>query len=681
MFSQTTVRRVVFYRQLLLDGLIILVVAYFYCGASLLDFKKTDLQTSGEHNESATLPLLAEVGINRHGEIPLWNPYMLTGFPLVGDFINHLWHPVSTIPIMIWGGINGMKVSVFIAFVLAGWGQWLFTHIFGVRSFFRLWSGLTFMLSGGLAFFWRLGWYELVLGMAWFPWCFAALWWSLKRRDMFSLGLTALCVTMVLTTGGGYYPVYLFVCLSLLTLVAIVASPSKDRWRKLFRAVVIVMLSAGLAAVALLPLWDGYLYTFREAGLDVEQGTSLPILYALFNYVIPDHTWFTANALGKINGSHWFYMGYLSLGALIFVPWAFAESPNRRRTITALFVLISALLLWQANRYFPVNFLYDLFPALYTLRLPQRLLTLTASPILALSAIGMHHLFLAIRRHTRAAWVSVSVKGESTAQWLSLNSVAWSAMAIVISFDALNVFNVNQSMGFLPSRLNSKSLAAIRWIKEQDPTLYYISLGVGPVYWDWTPAGYDLEVPIINFDYGRRMISYDKQRQPTSPFYALPKYVIAAPDQLPPPPAQRLRDFEGVNIWRIPNALPFAFSAPPDSLKSGVVLNFEEATPVRVQLDGPNRVIARGQPARPGEQLVVLVSNYPGWRVKVDGQLASLQTINDYLGATMLPGDHTYIFEFSPTPYYIGLIISSLSLLAVVIVSVMEARRLPVFKL
>ncbi len=194
------------WRPYLAEWLIILLVAYLYSATALLDFDPQQLQQSGEHNESATLPLLAEIGLKRYGRIPLWNPYMMTGLPHVGDLINHFWHPLSTLPVLLWGAINGMKVSVFLAFVLAGVGQWLFAHVFGLRGFVRLWAGLLFMLSGGIALLWRVGWYELLLGMAWFPWCFASLWWALQRRGRASLALTVICAALVLTTGGGYYP-------------------------------------------------------------------------------------------------------------------------------------------------------------------------------------------------------------------------------------------------------------------------------------------------------------------------------------------------------------------------------------------------------------------------------------------------------------------------------------------
>ena len=77
----------------LLEWIIILVVAYAYCSSALLDFDPTQLQQTGEQNESAMRPILADLSLKRYGQIPLWNPYMQTGFPAAGDMLGHFWAP------------------------------------------------------------------------------------------------------------------------------------------------------------------------------------------------------------------------------------------------------------------------------------------------------------------------------------------------------------------------------------------------------------------------------------------------------------------------------------------------------------------------------------------------------------------------------------------------------------
>ncbi|MGC1377439.1 MAG: hypothetical protein WA821_14500, partial [Anaerolineales bacterium] len=89
----------------------------------------------------------------------------------------------------------------------------------------------------------------------------------------------------------------------------------------------------------------------------------------------------------------------------------------------------------------------------------------------------------------------------------------------------------------------------------------------------------------------------------------------------------------------------------------------EMASALDVHDDGPNDVVVTGEPAREGDQLVVLVNDYPGWELQVDGKPAPYLPINDYLGAAMLPGRHTYHFVFRSLPFTIGLIISITTLL------------------
>lgn len=640
---------------------IILLLAYLYSSATLLNFDPQQLQQTGEHNESVTLPLLAEIGLKRYGEIPLWNPYMLTGFPHVGDFVNHFWNPVGTLPVLIWGGVNGMKVSIFISFVLAGFGQWWLAHVFGVRGFLRLWAGLLFMVSGGLALLWRLGWYELLLGAVWFPWCFASLWWALHKRDRRSLVVTAVCVAMVLTTGGGYYPLYLFVALGVLVGVALLWSGAAERWARLHRAAAVCLFTIGLLAVMLLPMVDGFRYTARDALPDLEQRMSQTIPYALINYVVSAPEWFNSDVLSKGVGASWFYIGYLPLAALLFVPLAYSQARWRRPAIFALGLLTLVLLAWQASRYPPVSYLYQQIPFLYTFRFPSRLLIIATSPLVVLAALGLQHLLLVARRWGRGRHLAlVSHFSEGQGRGIALRWVLYAALLLVVALSLHDVFRVNQSVAFAPQQRNAKSQAALRWLKEHDPGLYYTTVGGGAIYWDWVPAGYELEMPIINFRYNRRLRSMDTQTQSGSPFAASPKYMFALPDQPRPENAEMLADFDGVGLWHLPDALPFAFHT--DSARLSVGVTGEGVTPLEARLAGPNQVVVWGETEETAEQLVVLVSDYPGWRLYVDGQSAPLRPVNGYLGATMRPGEHTYTFVFQPVKHFIGLGISLITL-------------------
>jgi len=322
------------WKIILLEWAIIIVIACGYSFKALLDFNPLQLQQTGEQNGNAVGPLLAEIGVTRYGEIPLWNPFMQTGFPQAGDLLAHFWMPFSTIPVLIWGGINGMKVAVFLEFITAGLGQWYLGQVFGLRGIFRLWSSLTFLLSGGLALLWRLGWCELLLGAAWFPWVFGIFWTALHNKKRLSLVFCAFCVSMVLLSGGGYYPFYLIGCAGIILVVALLTSKGEVRKHMLPRAIGIAALSAGLVGVMLLPLINGYRLTVRIAGPDLSQNGSQPIIYALINYLIATPDWLNANILGTANGWNWFYIGILSIVGFFFLVMAFRNKRYHPALIT-----------------------------------------------------------------------------------------------------------------------------------------------------------------------------------------------------------------------------------------------------------------------------------------------------------------------------------------------------------
>jgi hypothetical protein len=660
-------------QRVLLEWSAILLVGILYCYPTLLNRDPLRLSQAGEHPESATLPLLAEIGLKRYGEIPLWNPYMLTGFPHAGDFVNHFWNPVSTVPILLFGGINGMKFSVVLSFLIAGWGQWFFAHVFGLRGIARLWSALLFLVSGGLALLWRVGWYELLLGAVWFPWCIASLWWAIRRRDRTSIALAALPIAIVLTSGGGYYPFYLFGTLSLLVLLAVLLAPADARWLPMRRAVGVALLTAALVAVVTLPWIDSYRMTARDASPERDQSGSQSIPYALINYIVYEPSWFGATILGTKGGWNWFYIGWLPLAGAALAPLAF-RSRRARAPILVLASLTLLLLAWHANRHTPFKYVYDLVPWLYNLRFVGRLLIVATIPLLGLAGWGVRHVQQQLGRWGERRAVTIPENGKTKASSISLKWIVLAPFFLVLLFSVRNVYKVNKGFALLDGRLDPKSIESLSFLRRYDRGLYYTNIGGGYPEFKWTPAAYMLEMPIINFQYNRRLTSQDKQRSPDSPFFASAKYILARPDQPIPADAKSIRTFGGDwTLWHDPNALPFAFTAARALLQSGAPVRNESVRPAAVQLVGPNQVTVRAV-GDSDRDLVVLVSDYPGWKLFVDDRSASVRPVNGYLGAAMRPGEHAYRFVYRPRSYQVGLVISVLAVIAVCVLILADLR-------
>jgi len=657
-----------------LEWLLIVLVAYFYSAKTLLNFDATSLQQTGEQNESSTLPLLAEIGLSRYGEIPLWNPYMLTGFPHTGDFLGHFWNPVSTIPIMLWGGINGMKVSIFLTFIIAGLGQWMFAYVLGVRNIFRLWSSTLFMISGGLALLWHVGWYELLVGAAWFPWCFALYWRALQQRRLASTAMTSIPIFMVISTGGGYYPIYLLVSMATLTVMALLRAKTYERWQQIHTTALVVVFSAALSAVIIVPYLDAYRYTARNVASDAVQYFSQPIQYGLINYIIHTPEWYRANVLGTASGWNWFYIGWLPVAALAFVPLAFSRAHRKRWAMAASGILFLILMMWFANRFSPFKQIYDWVPFLYSLRFPNRLLIIATSPLLILSAHALEYTYRVSRAGVKNIKLFYAPSGPKPIT-LPAHYAITLLWIIGLITTTKEVYNVNKGFAFADQSLSSKSFAVLKWLKNHDPSLYYVNIGGGVIYWDWTPAAYTLEIPVVNFQYSRYLKSRDAQGAEGSPFIARGKYQISLLDQSPPENAQQLREFDGAYVWYIPDTLPYAFSVKPTLIQQYGKLTIDQVTATKVRINGPNQVIVEGAPGQDGDVLVVLMSYYPGWKLLIDGNPAQVTPYNGYLGSKMLPGEHSYTFYFLPVQYIVGATISVIAVILMAIITLSSPLR------
>jgi hypothetical protein len=465
--------------------------------------------------------------------------------------------------------------------------------------------------------------------------------------------------------GGGYYPFYLAGSLFVIFLAALIWA-KHHRLRVIKRAVTVALLTGGLIAVMAAPIIDGYRLIVRESGTDTAQTGSQPIAYALFNYAIADPEWFRSSALGAAGGYNWFYLGPLTLLFLVFVP---LSSRRYRLVLITMTLLLIFLLVWHANRHSPMQYVYDALPFLYQLRFPNRLLYIAAIPLIILSAAGFQAIYYILRRKLATFRFGLNTRDDKTHLQIKLASLVTVGAAIIALLSVQDVYRINQPLAFAPEKLDDKSYRILSWLKQYDPSTYYTELGPGINWWMWwSPAAFSLEMPVFNYHYNQRLTTYEAQQALDSPIAASPKYRILQTLDGPPEGGNLIHSAEDIQVWRNPTALPFAFTAPTSLISSRVKVTNTVVTEVPAHYAGTNHIVATvNSPGTQAETLVLLVSDYPGWRAQIDGQPAPLIPANDYLGVQTLPGEHTYTFEFDPPLHRLGAIISIITLSVVVI--------------
>ena len=102
----------------------------------------------------------------RLGEIPLWNPYVFSGYPHLANSLSAVFYPPQLLLLFL-SPLTVHNVTVIIQFFLAGLFMFLFCREIKINSFAASIGALVFML-GGFNIAW-LGWRTFVGAGLWLP--------------------------------------------------------------------------------------------------------------------------------------------------------------------------------------------------------------------------------------------------------------------------------------------------------------------------------------------------------------------------------------------------------------------------------------------------------------------------------------------------------------------------------
>jgi len=155
----------------------------------------------------------------REGLVPLWNPYIFCGMPLLADNASFPLDPLNVLAIL-FGMPDGYALSILAQLVLTGWGAYLFLRSLGVSGLGSFVGASVWMLNGTFAVWLEYGFW--IGAVCWVPW---ALWlyersrerWGFAAFGGFILGLSFLggqlqIALYVLTFAAGYAIVDGIVC-------------------------------------------------------------------------------------------------------------------------------------------------------------------------------------------------------------------------------------------------------------------------------------------------------------------------------------------------------------------------------------------------------------------------------------------------------------------------------------
>jgi hypothetical protein len=333
----------------------------------------------------------------RLGELPLWNPLLGMGAPLLANLQSALLYPPNLLLLFI-GPEHGHGYLVTLHLLIAGIGMVLFSRKLGFGAFGQMVTGVTFSLSGYMIA--RAWFISINHAAAWLPWILLFTERLLERLEQRPplkdtlpsiLGLT-LALTLQWLAGHAQTAWYSLILLLAWTLWRLSKHPDRTsiRW-VLSRLLLAGFLAFVLAAAQLLPTIEYLAVSQRAGNLDRE----FALTYSFWPWRFLGL--FFPNLFGNPGtGDYWgygnfwedaVYIGILPILLVLGSFWQGLRRPDKtfslERFLMVLTVFTVLLALGKNTPIFP--FLFDHVPTFNLFQAPARwnLLLMFAFALLA----------------------------------------------------------------------------------------------------------------------------------------------------------------------------------------------------------------------------------------------------------------------------------------------------------
>jgi hypothetical protein len=344
----------------------------------------------------------------RAGELPLWNPLLGNGAPLLANYQSALFYPPNWLHLLL-PPARAMSYLMLLHVLWAGVGIWLYSREIGLRSFPRLVSALCFSLSGYLVS--RLGFPSIGSALPWLPWL---LWAAERLSRRLTLGrgmLLGLFLGMQWLSGHAQTSFYSGLALGGYLLWRTFLPARQPNWPDIGRLAGLLLVAAatglGLAAIQLLPTAELQQLSQRVSGVEYDFAMTYSLwplrLIAFltprfFGHPATDNYWGYCCNYWEDNG----YVGFLPLllAAGAVISWIKGKRADSRslpadrtqiaNSLIPFFVLLSLLALLLAfGVHTPVYpFFFEHLPGFGQFQAPARLLCWWTLGVSLLAGIG-----------------------------------------------------------------------------------------------------------------------------------------------------------------------------------------------------------------------------------------------------------------------------------------------------
>jgi len=613
----------------------------------------------------------AHLSLRDYGYLPLWQPYNNFGEPLIDNPFSFVLNPISAGPTLLFGGVSGIKISIVIYGLFAGFGGYFLARVLRLGLAGRLLLALLMIGKGNMLAMIGNGYFQLGVAQAYFPWIIGAALAVLHlRKARWAVVLLAVLFTLLFWAGNIWYMLPMLFSVGLLTLFHLIPWGGRAYDGAALRRMLLAgILTVGLCAITLFPIFANRAHIGSHPPEVLAGVATDPILVAQ-QFVTGDRALFDLKIVPYQAQFYYSFVSpawFLALIFLVLPPVGIFRVFNRsaltqpwRFWLPGVIVLIGSFIWGVGGNPFLV-WLYETIPLLSQWRFVGRALAVTSFWIAVVLALRVDSL-----------WRLVFAPGV-TFPTLSIRVVRAAQLNLAVLLLALcgfAAFQVNQAASFYARTLprDTHDSTCIRWLREQYPDR---PLAL------WR-SGYDLTMPFLDYRVRQIGIEADYSALPLDStigeinlLRSRAPYAFGWEDENY---VWLLRDgydavvdgprSEGVScLYRYPRALSYAFMVSLADMDAayGETLDPNVTIPITSFERLPDRIRLRVN-GNPDKVMVVTIQEtaYPGWQVSLNGEPGTLQSVGGQLGVLLPAGASSYdiLFEYRPPLFFAGGVIT-----------------------
>jgi hypothetical protein len=602
------------------------------------------------------------------GAIPLWNPFIGRGEPLIENPFSYVLNPLMSIPVIGLGPAQGAKIAVLMHIGLMALGGWTLADSLRMGAAGRLLLAL--LLAGNGSFTGAIGegFYQMSLSQTYAPLIYTGLIGVLYRRDRAAVGVFAVFSALMVFAGTFWYVLPTAIGVIVISAFALIgAGDRRFRIESVKRLLWVGALTIGLTAIRTLP-------QAVHRDLIIHPNADLDAVTDFFG-VVRNYIETTVQPAPDriLNAIDYHYILSPLFGVFVLMGWIAIRrigftTRGRKRIVIPAITLIALFTLWAQGGIAPVRWLYGAIPLLDEWRLTGRMLA-AATPLIALLlALAFDDIVSVVRRQiSQGAW----------------RYAALAALVIIGALASADVLtNWSRTTGVIPAiELNQPAMVKLREVYPRQ----FLEIDTRDFY-DFLPFYESLaRARFGNPDYRPAGISPTiGNREPTR---YLPEFGIAFQsdkrdyliDNGYTPINEAGAGFEAL-LWRSDLAPTFAYLVAVSDIDGRFSpLTRADTTPITIYDHRIDEIHVTLDDYADDSLLVVSETAYPGWRVTINSEDARLESIGELLGVRLpddVGGTLEIVFAYRPRWLYVGSAITALMSLIATLYLLQVDKRL-----